>query len=60
MFDDSNPAGAPRAPVPEPEERGGGDHDQPYQPGHPKLLLSERELARLLILRGRVLDGELL
>lgn len=40
-------------------ECGGGDHDEPYRMGHPKLLLNEHELARLLILRGRAQDGEI-
>ena len=52
MLEQSNPPAAPE------RELGGGDHDQEYCPGHPKLLLSEHELARLLPLRGRVLDGE--
>ncbi len=39
-------------------ELGGADHDQEYRFGQPKLLLSAHELARLLILRGRVQDGE--
>lgn len=33
----------------------GGDHDQPYRWGNP--MLTERERARLLVLRGRLQDG---
>jgi hypothetical protein len=53
MYDDP-----PTAAIPQ-REHGGADHDEEYRFGQPKLLLSAHELARLLILRGRVLDGEL-
>ena len=49
---------APTAAIPQ-RELGGADHDEEYRYGQPKLLLSEHELARLLILRGRWQDGEL-
>lgn len=51
----------PRAPRPPRRERGAGDHDQPYRYVAPTAdrpgPFSLREYARLLVLRGQVLDG---
>lgn len=43
---------------------GAGDHDEPYLFGHRPMTawtypFNERQYARLLLLRGRLLDGDL-
>jgi hypothetical protein len=51
------------APVGSRDGIGAGDHDQPYRYGHRPTSawtypFSSREFAHLLVLRGRVQDGE--
>ena len=36
---------------------GSGDHDDPFAWGMPTALLRVRQIARLLILRGRIMDA---